>query len=63
MQSPWVKRFFEDDFHDSKVVPLFSIGKHLGKYFKFHNNVDINNDLLSKCPSFYQDIFIKWINN
>ena len=54
---------FEDDFHDWKVIPLFLIGKHLGKNFKFHNNIDLSKDILSKFPSFYQDIFIKWINN
>ena len=53
---------FEDDFHDLKIIPLFLIGKHLG-YFNFHNNIDISNDILSKFPSFYQNIFIKWINN
>ena len=62
MQCSWVKRLFEDDFHDWKVIPLFLIGKHLGKNFKFHNNIDISNDILSKLPSFYQDIFIKWTN-
>ena len=31
--------------------------------FKFHNNIDLSNDILSKFPFFYQDIFIKWINN
>ena len=36
MQCSWVKRFFEDDFHNWKVIPLFLIGKHLGKDFKFH---------------------------
>ena len=56
------KRLFEDDFHDWKII-LFLIGKYLGKNFKFHDNVDISNDILSKFPSFYQDIFIKWINN
>ena len=59
MQCSWVKRLFEDDFHDWKVTPLFLMGKHLGKNFKFHNNIDIINDILSKFPSFYQDIFIK----
>ena len=54
---------FEDDFHDWKIIPLFVIGKYLGKNFKFHHNIDINNDILSSFPSFYQDIFIKWINN
>ena len=63
MQWSWVKRLFEDNFHDWKVIPLFLIGKHLGKNFKFHNNIDINNDIISKFPSFYRDIFIKWINN
>ena len=63
MQCSWVKRLFEDDFHDWKVIPLFLIGKHLGKNFKFHNNIDLSKDILSKFPSFYQNIFIKWINN
>ena len=42
---------------------LFLIGKHLVRNFKFYNNIDISNDILLKFPSFYQDIFIKWINN
>ena len=63
IQCSWVKRLFDDDFHDRKVIPLFLIGKHLGKNLKFHNNIDINNDILSKFSSFYQDTFIKWINN
>ena len=54
---------FDDDFYDWKLIALFLIGKHLGKNFKFHNSIDINNELISKCPSFYQDIFMKWINN
>ena len=63
IQCSWVKRLFEDDFHDWKVIPIFLIGKYLCKNFKFHNNIELSNDILSKCPSFYQDIFIKWINN
>ena len=61
MQSTWVKRLFEDDFHDWKIIPLFFMGKQLGKNFKFHNNIDISNDTLSKFLSFDQEIFIKWI--
>ena len=63
MQCSWVKRLFEDNFHDWKVIPLFLIGKHLGKNFKFHNNNDISKYILPKFPAFYQGIFIKWINN
>ena len=40
MQCSWVKRLFEDDFHDWKVIPLFLIGKLLGKNLgKFHNSI------------------------
>ena len=63
IQCSWVKRLFEDDFHDWKVIPLFLIGKHFDNNFKFHNNFDINNDILSNFSSFYEDTFIKWINN
>ena len=48
MQFSWVKRLFEDDVHDWEVIPLFLIGQYLGKNFKFDNNFDINNDILSK---------------
>ena len=39
------------------------MGKLLGKSFKFHNNIDLSNDILLKFSSYYQDDFIKWINN
>ena len=45
--------------HEWKIIPVLLIGKQLGKSFKFHNNTDLSNDILSKFPSFYQDIFIK----
>ena len=63
IQCSWVKRLFEDGFHDWKVILLLLIDKHLGKNFKFHNNIDLSKYILSKFPSFYQNIFIKWINN
>ena len=30
MLCSWVKRLFEDNFDDWKLIPLFLIGKHLG---------------------------------
>ena len=63
IQCSWIKRLFDDDFRDWKIIPLFLIGKYLGKNFKFHNNIDISNYSISTFPSFYQDIFIKWIIN
>ena len=52
MQCSWVKRLSEDDFHDWKVIPLFLIGKYLGKNFKFHNNID------KQLHSFKTSIFL-----
>ena len=63
IQCSWVKRLFKDDFRDWKVIALFLIGKHSGKNSKFHNNIDINNGILSKFPPCHQDILIKLINN
>ena len=50
IQCSRAKKLFEDDFHDWKVIPLFLIGKHLGKNFKFHNNIDLSKDILPKFP-------------
>ena len=59
MQCSWVKRLFEDDFHDWKIIPLFLIDKHLQKNFKFHNNLDISNDILFKISTFLSRYFHK----
>ena len=63
IQCSWVKTLFEDDFHGWKIITPFLICNHLGKNSKFHNNINFSNDILSKFLSFYQDIFMKWINN
>ena len=41
----------------------FFIGINLGKNFKFHNNIDLSKEIVSKFPSFYHDFFKKWITN
>ena len=33
--------------------------QNLDKDFKFHINIDINNDIHSKFLNYYQDVFIK----
>ena len=53
MQCSWIKRLFENYFFNWKVIPSFLIDKHLGKNFNFYNNIDLNNDILSKLASFY----------
>ena len=50
----WSKRSFEDNFLDWKVIPLFLIGKHLGKNSKFHNiPKEFYNNILNKIKWMY----------
>ena len=43
LQCSWIRRLFEKDLHDWKVIPLYMIYKYFGKNFKFHPNIDVSN--------------------
>ena len=59
IQCSWEKMFFEKIFHDWKLIPRFLINKYLkSKTFKFHECLHIYKVLLSKFPTYYQDILI-----
>ena len=36
LQSSWVKRLYNDCFHDWKIIPLYQLNKTFGPSFKFH---------------------------
>ena len=63
IQCSWVKRLFDKNFHDWKIIPTYLIHKFLGKNFKFHNSIAIHKDILSKFPFYYQEVFVKWKEN
>ena len=63
IQCPWVKRLFDQEKHDWKVIPLFLPSKYFSENFKFHNNMNIDKKLISFFPSFYQGLIINWIKN
>ena len=44
-QSSWIKRLFDENFHDWKILPLHIIYKSLGKKFVFHSNLKVNKKL------------------
>ena len=37
LQSSWIKKLFNENFHDWKIVPLHVIHKSLGKKIVFHS--------------------------
>ena len=56
----WIRRLFDDHFHDWKVVLVFPIKNKFGENFKLHSNVDITKCLLNNFPRFYKEILTWW---
>ena len=60
MQCSWVKRKFEGNFHDWRIIPLFPIEKYFGKNFKFHRSLDITQYLIRKMPEYHKETLLNW---
>ena len=63
LQYFWIKRLFDNNFHQWKLIPLYLIRQYLGKNFKFHSNLEVNFSILCKFLKFYKEIFIRWGRN
>ena len=60
LQCSWIRRFFDYNFHQWKVIPLTLINKYLGKNFKFHSPLKLDKYSLSKFPNYYKEMFLRW---
>ena len=60
LQSSWIKRLFDKNFHDWKILPLHIIHKSLGKKFVFHSNLKVNKKLTKSFPKYYKEIINNW---
>ena len=60
LQCSWIKRLFDDNFHDWKVIFLCLIKTYFGENFKFHSNLDIGKCPLKQFLKFYQEILTRW---
>ena len=60
LQCSWIKRLFDNNFHQWKLIPLYLIRQYLGKNLKFHSNLEVSHSILCKFPNFYKEIFIRW---
>ena len=45
LQSSWIKKLFDENCHDCKILPFHIIHKSLGKKFVFHSNLKVNKNL------------------
>ena len=62
LQCSWIKKLYEESFHEWKVIPTSLIKGNLGNHFKFHSNLMLNKTSLSNFPLFYKNIFNFWSN-
>ena len=57
MQCSWVKKLYDGNHHDWKVISYF-INKYFGKNFHFPSNRSFNLTLVDSFPEFFKQIFI-----
>ena len=63
LQCSWIKRLYDNNSHNWKIIPLHMITQKLGKKFLFHSNLDVNPKQINHFPQYYQEIFRKWSSN
>ena len=60
LQCSWVRRLYDDSFHEWKVILLKLTKRSFGSHFKFYSNLLINISCINDFPSFYLDIICYW---
>ena len=55
-----IRRLFDNNFHQWKIIPIALIDKHLNKNFKFHFNLSFDIRSLEKFPKYYKEMFNNW---
>ena len=59
LQCSWIKKLYDDSFHEWKIIPLHLISRTFGKSFIFHSNLSFKKKLIKSFPSFYKEILLK----
>ena len=57
-QCSWIRRIYDNSFHDWKLIPLYLIKKSFGTAFKFHSNLLFKSNKIKFFPSFYRKIIL-----
>ena len=60
VQCSWIRRLFNNSFHEWKFISLYLIEKSFGTSFKFHSNLLFKSNKTKFFPSFYIEIILKW---
>ena len=54
LQCSRLKRLFNKNSHQWKVIPLYLICQYLRKNFKFHSNLEVSHSILCNIPKFHK---------
>ena len=60
LQSSWVKRLYNDCFHEWKIIPLYLINKTFNPSFIFHSNISFKKSSFKKLLPFYRHMLNSW---
>ena len=63
IQCSWIRRLYNNYFHEWKLKPLHLITMPFGSKFKFHSNIFLRKTSLKKLLSFYGDVTVNWKTN
>ena len=55
LQCSWIKKLYDESFHEWKIIPLTLIKNTFGECFIFRSNLDFNV-FLNSFPEFYVNI-------
>ena len=56
----WIRRLYNNSFHERKLIPLYLIEKFFGMLIKFHSNLLCKSNKTKFFPSFYREISLYW---
>ena len=60
LQCYWIRRLYDNYFHEWKLILLYLIEKSFGTLFKFHSNLLFKSNKTKFFPSFYREIILNW---
>ena len=63
LQCSWVKKLYDQNSHDWKLIPMHFINNAFGKNFIFHSNLSFKTSVLHQFPTFYTNILQSWKRN
>ena len=58
LQCAWVKKLYDDYFHEWKIILLHLLSKFFCLFFKLYSNLHFESKLLKDFPSFYKHMLM-----